>query len=450
VEPSDRSPGLTSGSTDTVTVAELLARCTGASPPPPRLAGPDGAVSVAALLRREGRGPHVADRPLVPRGHARIAQPPPEPPRRTVRKVAVAAGALFAATAVLGPSVVEDAANRSASGLGAGIPLPPASLPLSADHGWSGNAAGTGATADDGVVLAAVRQIFAEGVPSEVGSPAFDRLGTEPAAGSQYFAVRRPQTPDRASAGPTGPTAAPASGTVPPGGAGTPPGGTWSYATEPDSSKPGAGPPAHVPAHARSNAAGNGPPADTPGNGPPHDTPAAARSNGGGNGPPADTPGNGPPHKTGNGRSGGDGKKADRADQAVVAASEGSAGSGRKNAEGAAAENASDAKNARSRAATGDKAADDAKKDRPDRDRSGDSGSSGKDRGGEKKNDSSDRDNGRGSDDKGSDKGSDSKSSSDKGSSKDSGDKGNSKGSGGKGGSDKGDKGGKGNGGGGG
>jgi hypothetical protein len=49
-----------------------------------RPTGPDGAVSVAALLRREGlrregRGPHAADRPLVPRGHARAAQPPPGP-----------------------------------------------------------------------------------------------------------------------------------------------------------------------------------------------------------------------------------------------------------------------------------------------------------------------------------------------------------------------------------
>ncbi|WP_147258746.1 hypothetical protein [Pseudonocardia hierapolitana] len=426
-------------------MAELLARCAGANPPPPRPTGPDGAVSVAALLRREGRGPHVADRPLVPRGHARIAQPPPEPPRRSVRKVAVAAGALFAATAVLGPSVVEDAADRSAAGRGAGIPLPPASLPLSADYGWSGNAIGTGATAaDDDVVLAAMRQIFAEDVPSEVGSPAFDRLGTEPAAGNQYFAVRRLQTPDRASAGPTGPAVTPESGTVPPGGAGTPPGGTWSYATQPNSSKPGGGPPGDVPARARSNGAGNGPPADTSGNGPPQKTPASARSAGGpGNGPPSDTPG----------------KRADRPDRPVKAASgsEGSPGPGRKNTDGAAAENASGGKNARSRAATDDKAGDNGEKDRPNRERSDDGGSGGKDQGSEKENDSSDRgDNGGGSDSKGGDsKDSGSKDSGSKDSgSKDSSDKGgndkggNDKGSSGKGGSEKGSgRGNKGNGG---
>jgi hypothetical protein len=170
--------------------------------------GPDGAVSVAALLRREGRGPHVADRPLVPRGHARVAQPPPEPPRRNVRKVAVAAGALFAATAVLGPSVVEDSAGRSGSGQGSGIPLPPVDAPLAAGYDWSGDLA----LVDPTRALSAMREVFAAGIPSEVDSTPLDRLADVQTAAVQYAALKRVQTPDGASAGFTGPTVTPPSG----------------------------------------------------------------------------------------------------------------------------------------------------------------------------------------------------------------------------------------------
>ncbi|WP_343938726.1 hypothetical protein, partial [Pseudonocardia zijingensis] len=42
----------------TITVAELVARQAGAPVPPPRPTAPAGAISVAALMRREGRGPH--------------------------------------------------------------------------------------------------------------------------------------------------------------------------------------------------------------------------------------------------------------------------------------------------------------------------------------------------------------------------------------------------------
>ncbi|MFC4944450.1 hypothetical protein [Pseudonocardia sp. GCM10023141] len=90
-----------------VSVAELIVRCGGV----PVVAGLPGdcvgpPVSVGSLLRREGRGPHSVDRPLLPRGYDR---PPAAPPRRNARKAAAAAGAMFAVGAVLGPSVLHDA-----------------------------------------------------------------------------------------------------------------------------------------------------------------------------------------------------------------------------------------------------------------------------------------------------------------------------------------------------
>src|SRR5690606_21354249 len=98
--PRSSAPGTAPG---TVTVAELIARCSGMPVPPRRTTGPEGAVSVAALLRREGRGPRVADRPLAPRGHARVASPPPPPPRRTGRQVIVAARSTLHAQPALRP-----------------------------------------------------------------------------------------------------------------------------------------------------------------------------------------------------------------------------------------------------------------------------------------------------------------------------------------------------------
>ena len=76
------------------------------------LAAADGPVlSVSALLRREGRGPHAAAGPLRPRTHLRAEGVlPVPPPRRSVRKVTVAATALFAFGAIVGPSVLDDAA----------------------------------------------------------------------------------------------------------------------------------------------------------------------------------------------------------------------------------------------------------------------------------------------------------------------------------------------------
>jgi hypothetical protein len=230
VEPPARSRGPRSRSTGTVTVAELLARYTGAvlpTPPP----GTGYAVSVAALLRREGRGPHMADRPLLPRGHVRLARALAAPPRHNVRRAAAAAGALFAATAVLGPSMVDDGSR----GLDTDLALPLADLPDSPAFDWFGDTARAGSTAPEELASATARQLIAGAIPSEVdGSVLEDIAGP-----------RDPSTPDRAQGGSTGPVAASGSGTIPPGGSGTPPGGTWSWPFGPAGS-PAA--PAGVPA----------------------------------------------------------------------------------------------------------------------------------------------------------------------------------------------------------
>jgi hypothetical protein len=108
VQPRARPSGHRYGSSRTFSVAELIIRCSG-----PELGfhseaerGSTGAISVAALLRREGRGPHAADRPLKPRGHSRPVTPP-APLRRSMRKATAAAGVLFAAGAVFTTSVVD-------------------------------------------------------------------------------------------------------------------------------------------------------------------------------------------------------------------------------------------------------------------------------------------------------------------------------------------------------
>jgi hypothetical protein len=104
VELRARPPGHRHASSNTVAVAELVAH-------PQAEYGPETTISVAALLRREGRGPHAADRPLKPRGHSR---PDPEhhnPSRRNARKAAAAAGALFAAGAVFSSAAVDTVAS---------------------------------------------------------------------------------------------------------------------------------------------------------------------------------------------------------------------------------------------------------------------------------------------------------------------------------------------------
>ena len=66
---------------------------------------------MAALLRREGRGPHAADRPLKPRGHSRPVPEHHSSSRRNARKAAAAAGALFAAGAVFSSAAVDTVAS---------------------------------------------------------------------------------------------------------------------------------------------------------------------------------------------------------------------------------------------------------------------------------------------------------------------------------------------------
>jgi hypothetical protein len=369
-----RSHGPRPGTTGTVTVAELLARC--------------AAVGLA--------------------------------PPRSGRKVAVAAGALFAATAVFGPSVVQESGAPSITGRGTALPLPPTDAPLSADYDWFNDAA---SVSREKMVFAAMRQVFAEGIPSEVGSTTYDRLVTEPSAGGQHSAVRRVQTPDRASTGSTDPSVAPESGTVPPGGAGTPPGGIWSPPPSPERSDPGGGPPAGARPHGNGQA--NGHSAEKPGNGPPSSTPAAAKSEDGRrNGPPDDTPGNGPPSSTpASTKAAGGGRGADRS---AAAAGEHRGDPQRKGAqspdpparkteeagsERSARDNGSSReKNSHSRAASDDGGSDDSGKkgNRASRERSADksdesSGRSDSRKSGNDKSHKDDSDEGKGSD-KGSDK----------------------------------------------
>jgi hypothetical protein len=94
--------------TEVITVADLLSRN---APAPVREVEPDtGGISVGALLRREGRAPHSADRPL----QLRPQQPAPAAGeggtdrRVLVRRGAIAAGTLLAAGSVLGAALLTD------------------------------------------------------------------------------------------------------------------------------------------------------------------------------------------------------------------------------------------------------------------------------------------------------------------------------------------------------
>src|SRR3954453_3435724 len=85
--------------TEVIPVADLLSRN---APVPVRDVEPDtGGISVGALLRREGRAPPPADRPVQPRPHQRAPEIRPEQAgtdrRVLVRRGAIAAGALLAA-----------------------------------------------------------------------------------------------------------------------------------------------------------------------------------------------------------------------------------------------------------------------------------------------------------------------------------------------------------------
>jgi hypothetical protein len=135
VEPRDRTPTrLTEiSATATVTVAELVARHgagTGPAAPDSREAPepdadvtPTPAMSVAALLRREGTGPRRADGPLLPRGHSRSALASAGASRRNMGKVTTVAVVLFAASAVFGSLFVDNSVrNRAAADDEAGLP----------------------------------------------------------------------------------------------------------------------------------------------------------------------------------------------------------------------------------------------------------------------------------------------------------------------------------------
>jgi hypothetical protein len=113
VELRARPPGHRHASSNTVSVAELVVRCSEREHPAhPQLEfGPEATISVAALLRREGRGPHAADRPLKPRGHSRPAPELQSRSRRNARKAAAAAGAMFAAGAVFSSAAVDTVAS---------------------------------------------------------------------------------------------------------------------------------------------------------------------------------------------------------------------------------------------------------------------------------------------------------------------------------------------------
>jgi hypothetical protein len=105
------------GQPNTISVAELIARCSGDGTAQwaPTRSGQAAAVSVAALLRREGRGPHAAPGRLRPRGHPGLAiSTADDPPPSRLRKAAVAACAMFAVGAVIGPSVLHDTATPRA------------------------------------------------------------------------------------------------------------------------------------------------------------------------------------------------------------------------------------------------------------------------------------------------------------------------------------------------
>lgn len=120
-----------------VTVADLLRRSDVVPAPRPVPAVPaqrtpaedePGYISVGALLRREGRAPHAADRPVRPRGRAGEQAHPPtgaEPAARrggvVVRRASVAAGALLTAGSVFGAAVLTDASGTDVEG-SAGVP----------------------------------------------------------------------------------------------------------------------------------------------------------------------------------------------------------------------------------------------------------------------------------------------------------------------------------------
>jgi hypothetical protein len=101
--------------TEVITVADLLSRNAHV---PVREAEPDtSGISVGALLRREGRIPHAADRPLQPRPRRQATDDKSGAGRRAlVRRGAIAAGTLLAAGSVVGAAILTDVAPTANQG----------------------------------------------------------------------------------------------------------------------------------------------------------------------------------------------------------------------------------------------------------------------------------------------------------------------------------------------
>jgi hypothetical protein len=202
--------------TATVTVAELVARHAAGTGPDRPVAPeaaeldadetPTRAISVAALLRREGTGPRRADRPLVPRGHSRPAPAPAGASwRRNVRKATTAAGVLFAAGAVFGSALVDNAVpDRAAADDAAGAPDGggPGGAGEEALRAFGAEATGTGAGAPvNGATLASAALWSADAVPGSVtgapedGDPRFASVrgaGAQPTFRSSVFPIGEP------------------------------------------------------------------------------------------------------------------------------------------------------------------------------------------------------------------------------------------------------------------
>jgi hypothetical protein len=221
----------------TVTGAEFLARRRTAGTGPgdpvaPEAVEPDAdetlpqAISVTALLRREGTGPHRADGPLVPRGHSRPAPAPAGAGRRYVRKATAVAGVLFAASSVFGAEAVDNAVrDRTVADDDAGAPDGGPVGPGKALRAFGGQAAGTGVGADpgapvNGVMLASMAVSDSATAAVKDADPGIaGGAGAQPRLRSSESAVAEPSSgagqrggPGNGASGSGGPAGGPGGG----------------------------------------------------------------------------------------------------------------------------------------------------------------------------------------------------------------------------------------------